>query len=316
MGFLDNSGDIILDAVLTDLGRKRLAEGNFTVAKFAVGDDEINYGLYNKTHPSGSAYYDLEIIQTPVLESFTNNTSTMNSRLVTLTNNNILYLPVQKLNTQIGTTAQHSTGIHLIAVDNKTQGTDITNITSQLRVGKTSAGQREGVLFGLTPQDGKNFIQIDQGFDNEEVPTNIGQFQEDQYIIQIDGRLGTIVDESGQELGTQTPTGPSSQQYSAPVVDDDGIVLYTVRSTDPNTVITNLNDTDTSPIAGAKGTKIMFKVKASEVLTQNQSFFDRLGFTTTINSISCKAIDTNIRITGVKFGYTIDIPVRFVKDIS
>ena len=35
MGFLDNSGDIILDAVLTDLGRKRLAEGNgrFNITK-------------------------------------------------------------------------------------------------------------------------------------------------------------------------------------------------------------------------------------------------------------------------------------------
>ena len=33
MAFLDNSGDIILDAVLTDLGRKRLAQGNFKISK-------------------------------------------------------------------------------------------------------------------------------------------------------------------------------------------------------------------------------------------------------------------------------------------
>ena len=65
MAFLDNSGDIILDAVLTDLGRQRMAEGNFTITKYAFGDDEINYGLYNKNHPSGSAYYDLEILQIP-----------------------------------------------------------------------------------------------------------------------------------------------------------------------------------------------------------------------------------------------------------
>jgi len=79
MGFLDNSGDIILDAVLTDTGRKRLArgDGSFNVSKFALGDDEINYNLYNKNHSSGSAYYDIEILQTPVLEAFTNNTSTM-----------------------------------------------------------------------------------------------------------------------------------------------------------------------------------------------------------------------------------------------
>ena len=38
MGFLDNSGDIILDAVLTDTGRKRLArgDGSFRISKFAL----------------------------------------------------------------------------------------------------------------------------------------------------------------------------------------------------------------------------------------------------------------------------------------
>ena len=50
MGFLDNSGDIILDAVLTDLGRKRMADGNFKIAKFAFGDDEVDYSLYNANH--------------------------------------------------------------------------------------------------------------------------------------------------------------------------------------------------------------------------------------------------------------------------
>ena len=52
MAFLDNSGDIILDAVLTDTGRMRLAkgDGSFLIKKFALGDDEINYELYNKNY--------------------------------------------------------------------------------------------------------------------------------------------------------------------------------------------------------------------------------------------------------------------------
>ena len=96
MGFLDNSGDIILDAVLTDLGRERMArgDGSFKITKFALGDDEINYGNYDKNHASGSAYYDLEILQTPVLEAFTNNASSMTSKLISLSRNDILYLPV------------------------------------------------------------------------------------------------------------------------------------------------------------------------------------------------------------------------------
>jgi len=58
MAFLDNSGDIVLDAVLTDTGRMRMAagDGSFKIVKFALGDDEIDYTLYNKNHSSGSAY--------------------------------------------------------------------------------------------------------------------------------------------------------------------------------------------------------------------------------------------------------------------
>ena len=66
MGFLQgDTNNIILDAVLTDTGRKFLSQNNqsFKVSKFALGDDEINYGSYNKNHPSGSAYYDLDILQ-------------------------------------------------------------------------------------------------------------------------------------------------------------------------------------------------------------------------------------------------------------
>ena len=99
MAFLDNSGDIILDAVLTDTGRMRLAkgDGSFNITKFALGDDEINYALFDKNHPSGSAYYDIEILQTPVLEAFTNNTSLLKSKLLSISRTNLLYLPVIKL---------------------------------------------------------------------------------------------------------------------------------------------------------------------------------------------------------------------------
>ena len=73
MGFLDNSGDIILDVVLTDHGRMLLAkgDGSFQITKFALSDEEVDYSLYDKNHASGSAYYDLEIMQTPIFEATT-----------------------------------------------------------------------------------------------------------------------------------------------------------------------------------------------------------------------------------------------------
>ena len=86
MAFLDNSGDIILDAVLTDLGRERLSrgDGSLRIEKFALGDDEINYSLYDKNNASGSAYYALQILQTPVLEALTNTAASLKSRLISI----------------------------------------------------------------------------------------------------------------------------------------------------------------------------------------------------------------------------------------
>ena len=91
MAFLDNSGDIILDAVLTDVGRKRLASNNgINITKFALGDDEIDYGLFDKGHPSGSAYYDLEILQTPVFEAVTQMNANINILSIIPSNCSIL----------------------------------------------------------------------------------------------------------------------------------------------------------------------------------------------------------------------------------
>ena len=98
MAFLDNSGDIILDAVLTEAGRRKMAQGNFQIDRFALGDDEIDYSLYDKNHASGSAYYDLEILQTPVFEAFTQINAGINYGLLPFENTDLLYLPEAKAN--------------------------------------------------------------------------------------------------------------------------------------------------------------------------------------------------------------------------
>ena len=124
MAFLDNSGDIILDAVLTDTGRMRLAkgDGSFRIAKFALGDEEIDYSLYNKNHVSGSAYYDLEIMQLPVLEAFTNNTSTMKTKLISIPRTSLMYLPEIAINTKFDNSKMHTLAankdLFLVAVNN------------------------------------------------------------------------------------------------------------------------------------------------------------------------------------------------------
>ena len=126
MAFLDNSGDIILDAVLTDTGRARLArgDGTFKIAKFALADDEIDYDLYDSSAAEGSTHYDLNILMTPVLEAFTNNVSSMKSKLISIPRTNLLYLPSLKLNedNEFPLNKRHSgLDTFLVAVDNDTE---------------------------------------------------------------------------------------------------------------------------------------------------------------------------------------------------
>lgn len=85
MGYLNNQV-ITVDAILTKKGRQLLAQGGsaFNITQFALSDDEIDYSLYNPSHPSGSAYYGEAIENMPVLEAFPNELQTMKYKLVTL----------------------------------------------------------------------------------------------------------------------------------------------------------------------------------------------------------------------------------------
>jgi hypothetical protein len=85
MGYLNNAV-ITLDAILTTKGRQLLAknDGSFKITQFALADDEIDYTLYNPTHPSGSSYYGEAILNMPLLEAFPQETQIMKYKLVTL----------------------------------------------------------------------------------------------------------------------------------------------------------------------------------------------------------------------------------------
>ena len=85
MGYLNNS-IITVDAILTKKGRELLArgDGSFKITQFALSDDEIDYTLYNPTHPSGSALYGEALENMPLLEAFPDETQIMKYKLTTL----------------------------------------------------------------------------------------------------------------------------------------------------------------------------------------------------------------------------------------
>jgi len=85
MGYLNNT-TVTVDAILTKKGRELLArnDGSFRITQFSLGDDEIDYTLYNPNHPSGSAFYGEAIQNMPILEAFPDETQTMKYKLLTL----------------------------------------------------------------------------------------------------------------------------------------------------------------------------------------------------------------------------------------
>ena len=313
MAFLDNSGDIILDAVLTDTGRKRLAkgDGSFRIAKFCLGDDEINYGSYDKNHASGSAYYDLDILQTPVLEAFTNNTSLMNSKLISIPRTSLMYLPEIVLNTLRASSKMHTTApsqnTFLVAVD-----VDTEKALSRAVV--------DGVINGFSvSKDTDHWVRLDQGLNTTEISANErldGDLIETQYIIEIDNRFGSIWDRNGK----------TSAKVS--FIDDDNIASYYLSyNTDKPTFIRDLSppnqDGTELPqvIAGPRGTRLRFTIKASIELSTNNYLFDKLGASgLTITGTSAAAgtyryLDSVVRVTGATTGYRVDVPLRFVKQV-
>ena len=86
MGYLNNSS-VSVDAILTTIGRQKLAAGStngLDIKYFALGDDEVNYDLWNPAHPLGSDYYGIIIENMPVLEASPIPSQNLKSKLVTL----------------------------------------------------------------------------------------------------------------------------------------------------------------------------------------------------------------------------------------
>ena len=308
MAFLDNSGDIILDAVLTDHGRKQLAkgDGSFEITMFALADDEVDYGLYNKNHASGSAYFDLEILQIPVLEAFTDNAASCKNKLLSFDNLELLFLPVLKLNQSSLNNQMHTSGSFYVAVDSYTEDSDNTGTNDGIAF-DTDGTQRRGILLGENIP-GENLIRVDQGLDTTEISArqSLGGLTETEYTVQMDDRLGSLISSQGNMI---------VEDY----VDDDNQAFYTISVGDE--IVSYISDTSNSAsqaISGPRGTMVSFGIKASNDLNTSTFLFETLGSTQNMLDQADAAqsvyyIDSLVRITGVKTGYSLDIPVRFVK---
>ena len=324
MAFLDNSGDIILDAVLTDLGRKRMADGNFSITKFGCGDDEINYGTYDISHPSGSAYYDLEIMQTPVFEATTH--------LPVIKNNEKALLGSRVLTRYLNT-------FHL-AVNGETyeQLTTETGTTDLPSTAFTQAGVTDGSKPGILLESGIDTNMLAATANN--AITYLGNYglvdvffyfdADAKFIngITTNGLFG------GDYFGRDSSGNPDFQlnMISFKAADGasgdiSGFNRYSVAPVQ-NKVYedsSSIDDDSISCIRGprAKAVYINFSV-IEEVATLSTGVRSRLwtdyGRTSQSivggSSVKYDILDTTVYVQGANSGATIQLPIRLCRYVS
>ena len=330
--FLDNSGDIILDAILTDVGRKRLANGNFKITKFALGDDEINYELYNKNHPSGSAYYDLEILQTPVLEAFTQVNGNIQHGLLTM-RPDLLYMPTLATNEKARITSKGAANVtasmYYLAVNSET----VTELVSSSAFGDIKYVMQANSVT-------TNTIFVESGLNTTELAdtaTNrsayiIGNSMDDRrFRTAVDNRfINGVYGPAGQSRFTNnTTTNTLVMNWSSTPAGGGARTAYLANYTTYNVRgVANLiykpavgESTRYSAISGPRGTitSVGFRVY-SELATRStgvrSDLYSRYGLinqTLLGHGKKFDYIDTTVYVAGSSTSAQIQLPVRIIR---
>lgn len=166
MGLLDNKSGILIDAVLTDIGREALArnDGSFEIVKFALGDDEVDYTLFVAN--TGSLQQDTKVLNTPIFEANVNEKIALKYPLLSISNPSLKYLP--------------------------TLGASVSAITlgekNDAQVGKTLEFAQKTISGRTVPSeivDASFLVQMNNDllFIERQTPTNISPFGTSQYVI-------------------------------------------------------------------------------------------------------------------------------------
>ena len=157
MGFLDNT-TITVDAILTRKGREKLASfGSFDIVYYAFADDEIDYNLYDVTHPQGSTYYGAVLENMPLLESFVDETQVMRYKLFTNENkdlNTLAYVTAGG-----STTAGNGETITLVDINTANYDTDDTYKFTLLNTNVFSMTDKDGNRGTLTRRGGSQVVR-------------------------------------------------------------------------------------------------------------------------------------------------------------
>lgn len=334
MAFQDNSYGIVLDAVLTDVGRKRMAEGKFKVTKFAVGDDEIDYRLFIADETSIDLQFT-KVAATPILEAFTQKSSVINHGLLNYPRMDILYIPELKVNTStyIEEVARPYAGRYHLAVNDET--------TKKL---KSTMGISEYIL--ESEEDLKTKLVVESGI-NQILPTS--KLARERYILNLnmlDRYYLLYCDNRVIEHAMNNPPGSEFRndsennlyinfeplQRNVKISLDSSIVnfdSYRIKAAD-NLILEAENDrfsagstTDDrwSALPGPRGSVVALNFKVYDELCgesngESNIRYSILGTTGSAvfgDSNYYDYVDTNVHLEGLTTNAQINIPLRIIR---
>ena len=332
MAFLDNSGDIILDSVLTVDGRLRMAQGTFKITKFALGDDGINYALYNPN--TGSAYTDLQILQTPVEVAHTQ-AAYINYGLLSITRNDMLYLPRLKLNELVQRAAATNNKVFYLAVNSETQ----TALNTQFQtkkytlVSETLTGVK--IIFE-TGLDGAGNDGITGTPSNQQAYLNNLGLVDSSFNVYVDARFLTDVYGPTRGAATKFTNQPNGQEdVNLPLVAAGGraatqgltnYTTYTINGIKNRVYYTGTSTaaTTVSAIDGPRGSATALNFKVDNGLTAvaagnrsaKYSLYGSIGQDLFSDGNTYDYIDTLVYIVGASSQAQYQIPVRITRRAS
>ena len=138
MAYLKTSDTIIINATLTDKGRKLLSRGKFKIAKFALGDDEIDYKLYDPVEIRDTEEYQPSLLNAYSLEAYSDRLKNIqyglnsyDASVLYLTPEELdkmgefkhaylLYLPVLKQNNKLDVSPTKRDFVYYVSVNDET----------------------------------------------------------------------------------------------------------------------------------------------------------------------------------------------------
>ena len=353
MSFLDNSGTIILDAILTDIGRQRMTQGRFKITKVAYGDDEIDYRLYRKDAAAerGSEWTiwlgtqtprltDQSILSQSCFEALNQPSAVINYGLTSFERNDLIYLPTLKVNS--GTTGnatiikQHAgfskpyQGVHYLSVNSET--------TKKLT---TALGDTNYILENNSFTNTR--LVVESGIDNTGLDGNSKNCKafimqtgllDSYYYIYADSRFFShIMTSTKDAIFKNNANGELTANFKSfkrrirtsiptPIDQYDSYMAKgALNRVYSNNNVGQLTAQTLSAIAGPRGSVMALglatvnEIGGSSGATRNQKYniFGSTGQTVFGGSDKYDFIDTTVYIVGGVSNAQVQIPVRIIR---